>query len=181
VTELRDRIVRHARVDPNDLTVNPKNWRGHPSHQQKFLGGVMDQIGWVEEVMVNEHTGTIIDGHLRVALAISRGESSVPVRYVDLTEEDEALVLATLDPLTSMATTDQDKLDDLLLETQAGNDSVEALLEMLASKSEDELRQPGASGPELEEWGVVVMCSSRTQQDEMLDKLRSEGLICRAL
>ena len=43
------------------------------------------------------HVGFVVDGHARVALAISAGER-VPVVYVDLSEKEEALILATLDP-----------------------------------------------------------------------------------
>ena len=40
-------------------------------------------------------------------MAISRGEPTVPVLYVDLAPEEEALVLATLDPIGAMAGRDE--------------------------------------------------------------------------
>jgi hypothetical protein len=180
-TKLRDRIVGHARVSPQELIANDRNWRQHPSHQQRFLSGVLEQVGWVQSILVNSNTNTIVDGHLRVALAINRGEESVPVQYVDLDPDDEALVLATLDPLSSMATTDQSKLDDLLLETEANNESVEELLAMLASKTEDELPAASTRDSSPEEWGVIVMCASRDQQTEILNTLREQGLQVRTL
>lgn len=53
--------------------------------------------------MINRQTGLVVDGHARAALAISRNEPSVPVLYVDLSPEGEAVVLATLDPIGAMA------------------------------------------------------------------------------
>ncbi|MCY7417624.1 MAG: hypothetical protein LH650_03855, partial [Chloroflexi bacterium] len=50
-------------------------------------------MGWVQEVVVNNRTGYLVDGHLRAQLAISRDEATIPVVYVDLSEEEEALVL----------------------------------------------------------------------------------------
>ena len=62
---------------------------------------------------MNQTTGFVVDGHARVAMAISRGER-VPVVYVELTEEEEALILATLDPLSAMAGTDKELLAGLI-------------------------------------------------------------------
>ena len=45
-----------------------------------------------------------------------REEPAVPVSYVELSEAEEALVLASLDPLAGMAVTDQAKLAELLEE-----------------------------------------------------------------
>jgi DNA modification methylase len=96
------------------LVANPKNWRIHPKGQQDALGSVLDEVGWVQQVLVNRTTGNVVDGHLRVELAIGRDEPAVPVLYVELSEEEEALVLASLDPLSAMAATDEDKLRELL-------------------------------------------------------------------
>ena len=95
------------------LLANPSNWRIHPKQQQDALGEVLDRVGWVQDVIVNQRTGFVVDGHLRVAMAISRSEA-VPVVYVDLTEEEEALVLASIDPLSAMAGKDTEKLNELM-------------------------------------------------------------------
>jgi hypothetical protein len=73
--------------------VHPENWRIHPEYQQEALAGVLEQVGCVQDVIVNRRTGRVVDGHLRVALAISRSER-VPVVYVDLAEEEERQILA---------------------------------------------------------------------------------------
>jgi hypothetical protein len=64
--------------------------------------------------LVNRRTGHLVDGHLRVELALSRGESSVAVSCVGLDADEEALVLASLDPLGAMATTDEAEWAELL-------------------------------------------------------------------
>ena len=103
----RNRIVRDGYEAPDQLLANPMNWRVHPLHQQEKLEGVLSEVGWIQRVIVNEATGHVIDGHARVGLAISRGEPLVPVLYVDLTLEEERLVLATLDPIGALAGTDR--------------------------------------------------------------------------
>ncbi len=99
---------------PDQLLANPANWRIHPKTQQDALAGALDAVGWVQQVLVNKRTGFVVDGHARVALAISRGEPTVPVLYVDLAPDEEALVLATLDPIGAMAGRDDEKLKALL-------------------------------------------------------------------
>ncbi len=110
----RNRIVGEGEERPDQLLANPYNWRVHPKTQQAALEAVLDEVGWVQRIIVNRRTGHVVDGHLRVALAISRNEPTVPVLYVDLSEEEERLVLATLDPIAAMAVEDAEKLAALL-------------------------------------------------------------------
>jgi hypothetical protein len=110
-------------MDPRDLAQNPRNWRVHPEHQRAALESVLSRVGWVEEVLVNRRTRFVIDGHLRVAAALDRGEATVPVRYVDLSEAEEWEVLASLDPIAAMAQTDHERLNGLLndISSQSAN------------------------------------------------------------
>jgi len=128
----RNRITGYAQVDPRTLAANPGNWRTHPEHQRLALSGVLSEVGWVAEVLVNQRTGFVVDGHLRVAAALARSESSVPVRYVDLEPDEERLVLATLDPITALAGSDADKLTALLDGLQPADAAVADLLRELA-------------------------------------------------
>ena len=90
----RNCIVGTGSEPPDQLVANPRNWRTHPAAQRDALRGSLDTVGWVQQVLVNRVTGHVVDGHARVEEALSRGEQSVPVLYVELTDEEEALVLA---------------------------------------------------------------------------------------
>jgi hypothetical protein len=131
----RNRIVGSGEEAPDELTANPKNWRTHPRHQQDALEGVLDQVGWVQEVIVNKRTGHLIDGHLRVSLAKQRREKSLPVLYVDLSEQEEALILSTLDPLAGLATADAQKLDELLQGVEVSDAALRELLSDLSAQA----------------------------------------------
>lgn len=131
----QNRIVGSGEEAPDQLLANPANWRVHPRHQQEALAGVLDEVGWVQQVIVNQRTGHLIDGHLRVALAMRRGEPTVPVLYVDLDPEEEALVLATLDPLAALAAADAEKLDALLRDVSTNEAAVQEMLSMLAAQN----------------------------------------------
>ncbi len=134
MTEYKNRIIGSG-VEPLDqILFNPRNWRVHPLNQQNALKGVLEEVGWVQEVIINQRTGHLVDGHLRCQLAAREGTKTIPVKYVDLSEEEEALVLSTLDPIAAMAATDRAKLDDLMRGIQSDNEQVQALISEIATK-----------------------------------------------
>src|SRR3990167_7388749 len=131
----RSRIVGEGEVAPDQLLANPLNWRLHPGAQQAALEGVLGDVGWVQRIIVNQRTGRVVDGHLRVSLALRHDVPTVPVLYVDLDEREEALVLATLDPIAAMAGADVEKLAALLDGVSTGDAAVQAMLAELAERA----------------------------------------------
>lgn len=127
----RNRILGSGEEAPDQLAANPRNWRTHPGAQRKALRGSLDTVGWVQQVIVNRRTGNVVDGHARIEEALSRGEPSIPVLYVDLSPEEEALVLATLDPIAAMAQADDERLRALLSEVAVDDEGLADLLRTL--------------------------------------------------
>ena len=127
----RSRIVDEGEEDPTQLLANPRNWRKHPGRQRDAIRGSLGTVGWVQRVIVNRTTGHVVDGHARIEEAISAGEKTVPVVYVELSLEEEALVLATLDPIGAMAATDQATLRELLGEVSVDDAGLAKLLDSL--------------------------------------------------
>jgi hypothetical protein len=138
-TAWANRIVGHGEEAPEGLLANPANWRLHPKAQQDALAGVLSEVGWVQDIIVNRRSGHVVDGHLRISLALREAARSVPVVYVDLDPAEEALILATLDPLAAMATTDEAKLAELLAHITLPDEAeLEGLAALLASLGPDE-------------------------------------------
>lgn len=148
----RNRIVGHAMVDADQLLANPNNWRIHPRYQQDAIEGLLDDVGWLKSAQVNVSTQFVLDGHARVALAITRGEQ-VPVEYVDISPEEERLAIVSLDTITMMAGTDaaimQQNLADIAAAQTAGlltlRDNSTALLANLVSAYTQPAGLPGGS------------------------------------
>ncbi|QSX32477.1 hypothetical protein JYB87_11945 [Shewanella avicenniae] len=131
-----NRIVGSGTEDPAQLLANPFNFRKHPKHQQDALNGVLSEIGWIQDVIVNQTTGHLIDGHLRVELAMKKGEQ-VPVKYVELSEREEKIALASIDPIGALADQDQALLDELLADIgEVDNEDLNDFLESLMSPEE---------------------------------------------
>lgn len=89
-------------VEPDQLLAHPDNHRIHIQLQQQQVERLLDVLGWVDVVKVSKLSGRVIDGHLRVTLAI-RHNTPVPVLYLDLTEAEERAALASLDYTASKA------------------------------------------------------------------------------
>ena len=123
MTKYENRIIGSGVINPKDIKKNPQNWRKHPASQGKALDEVLGTVGWIQEVIINKTTGNLIDGHLRVETAIKNNETEIPVKYVELTEDEERIALATFDPISAMAEQDSAMLKELLadIESEAVN------------------------------------------------------------
>ena len=124
----KNRIISSGVEAPDQLLANPLNWRVHPQDQQTALMDALEEVGWVQEVIVNQRTGHLVDGHLRVVLALRNDETEVPVKYIDVSEDEERLILATLDPIGAMATQDTKIYLELLEGIETGSAALQELL-----------------------------------------------------
>jgi ParB-like chromosome segregation protein Spo0J len=147
-TTWRNRIVATAEVDPASLTEHPMNWRVHPKNQRDTVEDALDKIGWIQTVVVNRTSGRMIDGHLRIASAIRRGITSVPVSYVELSEAEEKAALASLDPMSAMAVMDGEKLTELLKDLEFGGGALDAMFDELREQAEGSTLAAASKNPE---------------------------------
>ena len=129
----QNRIIGEGEQPASQFTANPNNWRKHPQAQRDAMKGALTEIGWVQRVIVNKRTGYLVDGHERVWEALQNGDQPVPYVEVDLSEQEEAYVLATLDPLAAMADADGVQLRALLDEVQSEDAAVQAMLAKLGA------------------------------------------------
>lgn len=172
----RNRIVGEADVPPEELLANPWNWRVHPKHQQDALQAIVQTVGWVQRVIVNKRTGHVVDGHLRVAMAIKRQEPTIPVSYVSLTQAEEKLALATFDAITALAQTDEDKLRELLESIDADGDIADALAALHPTPPDvDDAPSEDAPPPDTGTLGVLVTFSDEAAQAAGYDELVQMG------
>ena len=128
--KIRDRVKELRRVRAGDLLPNPKNWRTHPKEQHDAMRGVLSEIGYAGAALAYDTPFglMLIDGHLR---AETTPDAEIPVLVLDVTEEEAEKLLATFDPLSAMATTDQALLQSLLDGVSFESDAVNKMLEAL--------------------------------------------------
>jgi len=136
-----NRIVGHGDVPAGQLLGNEANWRIHAKPQQDAMRALLGhELGWLQSVIVNKRTSkawpakdrgveTIVDGHMRVQLALQKGEEAlVPVTYVDLDPRAEKLALASFDRIGALAGTDDEQYDALLADLADVPDVVASVL-----------------------------------------------------
>ena len=131
----QNRIVGEGEQPASQFMAHPDNWRTHPQAQRDAMRGALNEVGWVQRVVVNRRTGYLLDGHERVWQALQNDDAPVPFVEVDLDEAEEAYVLATLDPIGAMAAADTAKLDALLHEVESGEAGIQQMLADLAESA----------------------------------------------
>ena len=137
----RNMIIGHGIVPAGQLLAHELNWRVHSTAQQAAMRALIGcEVGWLQSVIVNKrtsqkwdkgkrHVQTVIDGHLRIQLALKENEESpVPVTYVDLDPRAERLALASFDRVGALAQTDDEQYDVLLSELADVPDDISAVL-----------------------------------------------------
>jgi hypothetical protein len=182
---IRDRIKELRRVKASDLLANPKNWRTHPKGQSDALSAVLREVGYADALLARETPQglELIDGHLRQKLT---PDQEVPVLILDVTEDEAAKILLTLDPLASLAVADKQALDALLHEVSTGDAALSQMLSDLAAESglnygTQESAATDQSGQLDSQYQVLVVCKSESEQVELLETLTEQGRECRAL
>lgn len=180
---MKDRVKSFRRIKASQLKRNVENWRVHPPSQKSALSTILKDVGFASACLVrdcNNGTFELIDGQLRADLAENE---KVPCLILDVTKSEADKILATFDMVTSMADTDQVALDKLissisteskelqsLLNTLISHDS--ELLEMVTSKDESHLLTDSFS--------ILIDCKDESEQIMLLQRLKKEGLTCRA-
>ena len=128
MTDWRNRIIRYGTQAADQFAANPRNPRKHPQKQRDAVHGSLNTLGWIAPVVVNVRTGYVIDGHERIWQALANDNADVPLVEVDLSEDEEALALATFDFITYMAEYDRDNLDALLREVNTDDAALQATI-----------------------------------------------------
>lgn len=129
------RITGHADVPPDTLLAHPDNVKVHGPEQMDAMQSLLDQIGWAADILVSQRSGRVIDGHMRVLLALKKGEPTVPVTYVDLTPDEEYEALVYLYRTTQMARIDPVNLEAVLTSVSSDDPLITAMLHGFAAEN----------------------------------------------
>ena len=100
-------------VDPSRL----KLWADNPRHNDGAVPRVMESIrefGFAAPIVAQSGTERVIAGHTRLKAALALGLTSVPVRYLDVTDAQADRLTVADNKLGEIAEWDNDKLIELL-------------------------------------------------------------------
>jgi ParB-like chromosome segregation protein Spo0J len=162
-----------------------RNPRTHSPEQVDQLAASIREWGWTVPVLVDEQGG-LLAGHGRVLAAKKLGLAEIPVMVAAGWSEAQkrAYVIAdnklTLnggwdDELLKVELDDLKALDFDLALMGFSLDEIGALSGDAPAPGGDGIETPGA-GAYKEQYGVIVVCSSETDQAEIYERLKGEGL-----
>ena len=131
---IRNRIIEQRLVTPDEVAPNPRNWRTHPQSQRDAIRGILGQVGIAAPVIAyySARAGNrlmLIDGHERMTVGVP-----FPCAILDVDDAEADTLLATFDPITTMATANNEALDALLRDVTTDSP---ALTQMLAELAEE--------------------------------------------
>jgi hypothetical protein len=194
---IRNRVRELRQVRAGDLIPNPRNWRTHPEKQRAAVTGILSEIGYADALIAREMEDgnlQLIDGHLRAELD---PDQIVPVLVLDVSASEADKLLLTLDPLTGLAGTNTDYLEELINEVQTGDQALAGLIADMAqthgiipsnrelnaeSVDESEQEETGENDVEVtEQFQLIVDCENEDKQRELYEQLTGEGFTCRVV
>jgi len=129
--QIRNRIMEQRLVHPDEVAPNPRNWRVHPQHQRDALRGVLAEVGIVAPVIAyhSERAGgqlMLVDGHERMTIGVP-----FPCVILDVSDSEADKLLATFDPITSLATANAKALEELVASFELESPAVSGMLDAL--------------------------------------------------
>lgn len=145
------------------------------------MRGVLAEIGYADALIARETDDgslQLIDGHLR---AETTPDAEVPVLVVDLDEAEADALLALHDPLTAMATTDDEMLAELTASIETENEAIREMLDQMATEPPPVEDFPSVEPPIAQSYQIVIECQDEDHQREVFEQLTAEGLACRVL
>ena len=173
----QNRIIEQRRMAVADLKANPLNWRRHPKKQRAALSGALDEVGVVQGVIFNQRTGRLVDGHLRLELALEHSETELTVTVVDLSEEEERLVLATLDPIGALATADDKMISELVASVETANRDLAELLSQISPEIEIDYGTPPPSVERNAEEIATMRAERKERRGDVVNKADTERFL----
>ncbi len=177
---IKDRIIDFRRVPAKQLTPHPKNWRSHPEDQRKVLGGVLAEIGYADALLAREMPDgslQLIDGHLR---AEATPDQDVPVLLLDLNDSETEKLLTLFDPISAMASSNKELLEELVASIETSNESLQKFLEELSLQNEPLMpSEKDITVPTL--FQILIDCENETQQRELYEELSDRGVAIKIL
>jgi len=156
------------------------------------IDAIADSIrthGMFRHLVVNRRDNTVLAGNHLLHAAHDVGVTAVPVAYVDVDDKEAARIVLVDNRTSDLGGYDQglplNLLDDLRATDVAldGTGYSQQDLDDLTVRVSDQLATDLIiqTPPIPERFTVLVECESKDAQDSVLDRLRVQGLNCRAM
>ncbi len=179
-------IVGTAMVPIGNLKPHARNPR---AGDVDAIAESMRAHGMFRHLVVNKRDNVVLAGNHSLHAAHDAGLEVVPVSYVDVDDEEAARIVLVDNRTSDIAKTDSGLLLRLLDDLRgtelelSGTGYEQQDLDDLTVRVSDQLATDLSiqTPPIPERFTVLVECESKDAQDMVLDRLRAQGLNCRAM
>jgi hypothetical protein len=179
----RNRIKSHRRVRAGDLVPHEWNFRTHPEAQQAALRAIYDEVGFARSLLAYELPDgrlKLIDGHLRRDID---PDMEVDVEILDVNDQEAQALLLSIDPLASLAETQEQLHRRLLDQTPTKSEELHAAWQATVDRCLTDVSEDASPAvmPGPPQFLILITCRDEPQQIALLRRLTTEGHDCRAL
>ena len=177
------RVIPVSEMNP--APYNPRVELKPDDPEYQHIKNSLDSFGYLDPIVWNERTGNIVSGHQRYRILVDGGATELLVRVVDFDEGTEKACNLAMNKAVGLW--DEEKLDALLEEMSGTPWDMSAFgfdlseVERLGD-GDGEGDDNGDSGFHYkEQYGVIVMCNSEQEQEEIYNRLVGEGFECKVV
>lgn len=161
-------------------------WDQNPRNNDGAVPRVAESIrefGFGAPIVAQRSTNRVLAGHTRLKAAASLGLKEVPVRFLDLTDEQATRLTVADNKLGEIAEWDEEKLVEILRQSTLDSAmsmgfELKDLAKLMDSGAKDDA---GLVGDMSVKFQILIECDSEEQQAELLERFEVDGLTCRAL
>lgn len=142
-TAVRNRVVEVKRMRFGEVKAHGTNPKDHMDYQRNVFRDAVQFVGFgtIPVAYYSERNGgalTWVDGHLRGdELPDYEGE----VAILDITDEEAAFMLSTLDPIAALAQTNSERMAAILGQIHTDSDTLNEFLDSHREQAEEELSE----------------------------------------
>ena len=164
-------------ADPTKLKPHPRNANHHPTEQLASYSKIITRWGWRRAITISGRTGHIIRGHGALQVALAAGWDKVPIEVQEYADDQAELTdLLADNQLARYATTDREALAAVCAELVAQGIDLE-LAGIVPTGPGGEVAGSTLPAPVPQ---ILIICTSETQQAQLLKTFTEEGMSVRA-
>jgi ParB-like chromosome segregation protein Spo0J len=177
-------------ASPSDLTPWVKNPKPIRPSDVREMGKSIRRFGFGAPIVARLANGEVIEGHLRLAAAIQLKLERVPVRYLDITEDEAHLLALAALKFEDRRPKDEEQIAEVLADlaqrnvdlsdgTSFADRELDKILGTIVAPGHSP--QPTGKASTGLVYRIVVDCTDEAHQAELMERFDAEGIVCRPL
>lgn len=170
------------KVPIDSLKVDGQNPNRMSERTFEELKRQIRKYGFIKPVVTNKDL-VIADGEMGWNALKALGAKEVSVIRLPVSDVDRRLLRQVLNKLRGMHKSELDEAEYARILAAGQQDELHLVLralgERMPSAKEDDFN--GGSGKIFESWEVVIECKDETEQKQLFERFKAEGLKCRVL